>query len=72
MKATLKIQFEGNVRQEDVDLKGNTAGALMEAARRYLDPLNAGLPYEKRHHLLAVKPSTPLAVALPRPARTLG
>ena len=62
MKVTLKIQHEGKVRQEEADLKGSTAGTILEAARRYLQPLNEGLPYEKRHHLLSVHPKSPLPI----------
>lgn len=60
MKAKLKIRCEGTTREETVELKASSAGALLTAAKLYLQPVNEGLPYEKQHHLLSVTPGEPI------------
>lgn len=61
MKTKLRIQCEGIVREEVVELKGSSAGTLLNAGRAYLQPVNEGLPYDKRHHLLSVTPMESVA-----------
>lgn len=53
---TLRIQFEGKIREETKTLKGSTPRTIMTSAREYIDRINIGLPYGRRHELLSVKP----------------
>jgi len=53
---TLRIQFEGEIREEVAAIKGSTPRTVMVAALEYVDRMNVGLKQGHRHVLLSVRP----------------